>query len=104
MVTPSARPMAASKRKNEIFMYFGSILFGIVKKVPLSIAYPSLPPLASLRSHRQDRFILAMLEHPTSEKAAAAAGVSDVTLLRSLQRPEFAEAYRKASREAFSQS
>ena len=57
-----------------------------------------------MRSRRQDQFILALLEHPTLEKAAAAVGVSDVTLWRSLQRPEFAEAYRKARREAFSQS
>ncbi len=57
-----------------------------------------------MRGRRQDRFILALLEHPTLEKAAAAVGVSDVTLWRGLQRPEFAEAYRKARREAFSQS
>jgi len=55
-------------------------------------------------SGRQDRLIVALLEHPTLEKAAAAAGVSDVTLWRNLQKPEFAEAYRKARREAFSQS
>ena len=36
--------------------------------------------LSPMRSRRQDRFILALLEHPTLEKAAAAAGVSDVTL------------------------
>ena len=30
--------------------------------------------------------------------------MSDVTLWRSLQKPEFAEAYRKARRDAFSQS
>jgi hypothetical protein len=57
-----------------------------------------------MRSRRQDRFILALLEYPTLEKAAAAVGVSDVTLWRSLKRPEFAEAYRKARRDAFSQS
>src|SRR5712691_7854146 len=57
-----------------------------------------------IRSRRQDRFVLALLEHPTLEKAAAAVGVSDVTLWRSLQKPGFAEAYRKARREAFSQS
>ena len=60
--------------------------------------------LSPMRSRRQDRFILALLEHPTLEKAAVAVGVSDVTLWRNLQRPEFAEAYRKARREAFSQS
>jgi hypothetical protein len=53
---------------------------------------------------RQDQFIVALLEHPTLEKAAAAVGVSDVTLWRCLKRPEFAEAYRKARRDAFSQS
>jgi hypothetical protein len=53
---------------------------------------------------RQDQFIVALLEHPTLEKAAAAVGVSDVTLWRCLKKPEFAEAYRKARREAFSQS
>jgi hypothetical protein len=57
-----------------------------------------------MRSRRQDQFILALLEHPTLEKAAVAVGVSDVTLWRSLKRPEFVEAYRKARREAFSQS
>ena len=53
---------------------------------------------------RQDQFIVALLEHPTLEKAAAAVGVSDVTLWRAMKKPEFAEAYRKARREAFSQS
>lgn len=53
---------------------------------------------------REDRMIVAILEHPTQEKAAAALGISTVTLWRSMQKPEFAEAYRKARREAFSQS
>jgi hypothetical protein len=48
--------------------------------------------------------IVALLEHSTHEKAAAALGISTVTLWRSMQKPEFAEAYRKARREAFSQS
>jgi hypothetical protein len=48
--------------------------------------------------------IVAILEHPTQEKAAAALGISTVTLWRAIQKPEFAEAYRKARREAFSQS
>ena len=55
-------------------------------------------------NRRQEQLIVALLEHPTLEKAAAAVGVSDVTLWRSLRKPEFAEAYRKARREAFSQS
>src|SRR5579864_6940649 len=57
-----------------------------------------------MRSKRQDQFIVALLEHPTLDKAAAALGVSDVTLWRTLKKPEFAEAFRKARREAFSQS
>jgi len=52
---------------------------------------------------RQDRMIVALAEHPTQEKAAAALGVSTVTLWRAMQKPEFVEAYRKARREAFSQ-
>jgi hypothetical protein len=57
-----------------------------------------------MRSKRQDEFIVALLEHPTLDKAAAALGISDVTLWRCLKKPEFAEAFRKARREAFSQS
>jgi hypothetical protein len=57
-----------------------------------------------MSSTRQDRMIVAILEHPTQEKAAAALGISTVTLWRSMQKAEFVEAYRKARREAFSQS
>ena len=53
---------------------------------------------------RQERMILALLEHPTNEKAAAPLGISSVTLWRATKKPEFAEAFRKARREAFSQS
>jgi hypothetical protein len=53
---------------------------------------------------RQERMIVALLEHPTNEKAAVALGISTVTLWRATKKPEFAEAYRKARREAFSQS
>jgi hypothetical protein len=53
---------------------------------------------------RQERMIVALLEHPTHEKAAAALGISAVTLWRATKKPEFAEAFRKARREAFSQS
>jgi hypothetical protein len=53
-----------------------------------------------MRSKRQDQFIVALLEHPTLDKAAAALGVSDVTLWRTLKKPEFAEAFRKARRDA----
>ena len=47
---------------------------------------------------------MALLENPTLEKAAQAAGVSKATLWRALQKPEFLQAYRAARREAFSQS
>ena len=56
------------------------------------------------RIKRQDAYIVAMLEHPTLQKAASAVGVSDITLWRCMKKPEFADAYRKARREAFSQS
>jgi hypothetical protein len=58
----------------------------------------------SVNRARQDRMIVAILEHSTQEKAAAALGISTVTLWRSMQKPEFVEAYRKARRKAFSQS
>ncbi|MEP6961421.1 MAG: hypothetical protein ABI995_05050 [Acidobacteriota bacterium] len=58
----------------------------------------------SKRNRRQDEIIVALLENPTLEKAAAAAGISSVTLWRSMQEPEFQEAYRQARRNAFSQS
>lgn len=57
-----------------------------------------------MRAKGQDQFIVALLEHPTLDKAASVLGVSDVTLWRCLEKPEFAEAFRKARREAFSQS
>lgn len=59
---------------------------------------------SAMQSRRQEQFIVALLEHPTLEKAAVALGVSAVTLWRTTKRPEFAEAYRKARRDAFSQS
>lgn len=53
---------------------------------------------------QQDQYIVALLENPTLQKAAAAVSVSEVTLWRCMKQPEFAEAYRQARREAFSQS
>ena len=50
------------------------------------------------RIKRQDQYIVALLEHSTLQKAAAAVGVSDVTLWRCLKQPEFADAFRKARR------
>jgi hypothetical protein len=56
------------------------------------------------RSRKLDRIILALLEHGTLHKAAAALGMSDVTVWRWTQKPAFQEAYRKARREALSRS
>ena len=61
-------------------------------------------PSKSPKGDRQDRILLALVEHPTLERAAAALGMSPVTLWRWLQKPEFAETLRKARRETFSQS
>ena len=55
-------------------------------------------------SRNQERAIAALLVHPTMAKAAAAAGVGEVTLWRWLQIPEFKEQYRLARREAVSQA
>jgi len=55
-------------------------------------------------SRNQERAIAALLIHPTMLAAAAAAGVSEVTLWRWLQIPEFKEQYRLARREAVSQA
>src|ERR1700733_3114231 len=49
-----------------------------------------------------ERIVLAMLEHCTEEKAAAALGMSTSTIRRWLKRPEFQELYRKARVDAFS--
>ena len=56
------------------------------------------------RGRKTDEIILALLEHGTIEKAAAALGISDITVWRWLKKPEFDEAYRKARRAAFSRS
>jgi hypothetical protein len=53
-------------------------------------------------SARQDQIIVAVLENFTHEKAAAALGISTVTLWRQMQNPEFAAALREARRQAVS--
>ena len=55
-------------------------------------------------SRNQERAIAALLVHPTMAKAAAPAGVGEVTLWRWMQIPEFKEQYRLARREAVSQA
>ena len=56
------------------------------------------------KNRRQDQAILALLEHPTLERAATALNISSVTLWRWMQSPEFQAAYREARRQSFSQS
>ena len=48
---------------------------------------------AAQLSRRAQRIILALLEQPTQEKAAQAAGVSKATLWRWQQKPEFQRAW-----------
>ena len=51
-----------------------------------------------------DKLVLALLQQPTLDKAAAAAGISTATAWRRTQDPDFQDQSRKARREAFSQS
>ena len=53
--------------------------------------------------HRVSRAIVALLENPSVEKAAAAIGVSPVTMWRWLQRTDFQARLRLARRRAYSQ-
>lgn len=59
---------------------------------------------ASSGNARQDRLMVALLEHLTQEKAAAALGISTVTLWRQMQKPGFTAALRQARRQAVSLS
>ena len=56
------------------------------------------------RESRVDRAVLALLEHTTTEKAAAAIGVSAVTLWRWMQQEDFQARLRLARRRAHSQA
>lgn len=55
-------------------------------------------------SRRQEKILLALLEHPTDENAAAAAGVSSQTVARYRKRPEFQKAYLEARRTIVSEA
>jgi hypothetical protein len=50
---------------------------------------------------KQQKAIEALLQHPTTAKAAKAAGVSQATIFRWLNEPAFAEAYREARQRTF---
>ena len=54
-------------------------------------------------SRRARRAILALVEQPTQEKAAQAAGVSKTTLWRWQKEPDFQKALSEATRERYSQ-
>lgn len=53
---------------------------------------------------KHERAILALLEAPTIEKAADAAGISHATIARWLQRADFQESYALARRRIFEAS
>jgi hypothetical protein len=61
-------------------------------------------PKALRRNRQREQLILALLQQPGIEKAAAAVGISTTTAWRISKTPEFKEGYRQARREAFSQS
>ena len=52
----------------------------------------------SLTTSRQEKAIIALLNEPTTKDAAEAAGVSEVTLWRWLQNPEFRASYMEVRR------
>lgn len=52
-------------------------------------------------SRRDEQIIVALLEHPTQEKAAAAVGISKTTLWRRQKKLEFQKALNEARREAY---
>src|ERR1051325_6001727 len=56
------------------------------------------------QANRKDRAILALLQHDSTEQAAAAVGIHPATLWRWLKQPKFQQALREARREAFSRA
>ncbi len=56
------------------------------------------------RSRKEDLALAALISEPTLGEAAKKVGISEVTLWRWLQDPEFQEKYRTARRQAVSQS
>ena len=61
-------------------------------------------PRVMRRARQREQLILALLQQPGIEKAAAVVGISTVTAWRITKTPEFQEAYRQARRDAFTQS
>jgi hypothetical protein len=55
------------------------------------------------RENREEKAIMALLEHTSTEKAAAAINISPVTMWRLLRREDFQSLLRLARRRAYSQ-
>lgn len=55
-------------------------------------------------ARKQEEAVAALLTQRNTDEAARAVGVAPRTLLRWLQIPEFADAYRQARRDAYGQS
>ena len=58
----------------------------------------------SRRRQKMERIAQAMFEHGSVQKAAAALGMSEVTVWRWTRKPEFQEAYSEVRREALSRT
>jgi hypothetical protein len=58
----------------------------------------------SKQTRKRQQLIVAMLQQPGIEKAAASIGISGVTAWRISKTPEFQEEYRQARRDLHSQS
>ena len=61
-------------------------------------------PRVMRRARQREQLILALLQQPGLEKAAAVVGISTVTAWRITKTQEFQAEYRQARRDAFSQS
>jgi len=59
---------------------------------------------ASKEERQRQLLAVALLEHPSLQKAAASVGISTVTAWRIRKTPEFGDEYRKARREVVMQS
>ncbi len=56
------------------------------------------------KSRQRERLVLALLQQPSLEKAAASIGISAVTAWRIHKTPEFQEEFRQAQNEAVAQA
>ena len=73
---------------------------------PMDLVYPErVPRIKTIGANRrEDKAIIALLEHINIQKAAASIGMSDVWLWRLTKKPYFQEALRTARIEAFSRA